>query len=351
MRERIKYLDVVRCVAAVMIVVHHFNGRIAANGITIGNNQHFTQWIGPNGNFGVIGVTLFFIISGASLMYVYDEKLELKKYLIKRWLSLFPLFYLSYFIVYANKVAQYKTIRISSAPYKNFILTIFGMDGYLSYKYSTWYLIGEWFLGCIIIMYLLFPLIRKLFLLNPYITMIVAALVYIVTLKYYCFDISIARNVLIKGLDFIFGMFFVYKIKKVKLVYGLLALAGLLSMSYIKIPGSDMYGITLTGFTLFIAIVWIVQNIKVEKLYKTLGVISKYTYGVFLMHHIVIECVVCIFRNRKLTYAQGIILFLVVCVSITIATFVLYSIYNSIRNLIKKNSCERDRAFENNAKE
>jgi len=46
------------------------------------------------------GVSLFFIISGAALMYVYQEKLEYKRFYKKRFESLYPMFWMAYIIAF-----------------------------------------------------------------------------------------------------------------------------------------------------------------------------------------------------------------------------------------------------------
>ena len=43
-----------------------------------------------------------------------------------------------------------------------FIYTIIGLDGYLYYRIKTYFILGEWFLGAIIIIYILYPLLLML---------------------------------------------------------------------------------------------------------------------------------------------------------------------------------------------
>ena len=66
-KKRVFYIEFIRVISMIIIVTYHFFVHFAENnikGIDI-----------TNGTWGVIGVTLFFMISGASLMYNYKEKL------------------------------------------------------------------------------------------------------------------------------------------------------------------------------------------------------------------------------------------------------------------------------------
>ncbi len=92
--KRIFSFDFIRVFAMVMIVVFHYNVYCIDTEIESGFIL-FLRY--ANGTMGHIGVSLFFILSGASLMYAYGEKLELKDYFKKRFLSIYPL----YWIVYA----------------------------------------------------------------------------------------------------------------------------------------------------------------------------------------------------------------------------------------------------------
>ena len=63
-KKKIFYLDFIRVISMIMIVTYHFYAHFAENNIT-----GFKMF--SNGKWGMIGVTLFFMISGASLMYNY----------------------------------------------------------------------------------------------------------------------------------------------------------------------------------------------------------------------------------------------------------------------------------------
>ena len=78
-KERLFYLDFIRAIATISIIMTHFNARYIYAGVqyiykAIISTTFFNIYIGD------WGVSLFFIISGAALMYVYQEKLEYKRF-------------------------------------------------------------------------------------------------------------------------------------------------------------------------------------------------------------------------------------------------------------------------------
>ena len=153
-KERIFYLDLIRVFAMAIIVSYHFFVCFEHNDLV------FTNFFLRKGT-GTLGNTLFFAISGAALFYNYKEKLELKSYYKKRFWAIFPLFWLTYFVWFMYQFVKNKGFFINLPIYK-LGFTVIGMDGYLNDYTLTWYLLGEWFLSAIIILYLLFPLLKKL---------------------------------------------------------------------------------------------------------------------------------------------------------------------------------------------
>ena len=146
-KERIFYLDFVRAIAVVLILMTHYNAVYLYAGQP--DKVFITAQIG-NIYIGDFGVSLFFIISGAALMYVYDEKCELINFYKKRFLSIYPMFWIAYFIAFLYQFYVNKGIDLT-VPKRNILLTLFGFDGYFAAVMPTFYILGELFLGCIIL--------------------------------------------------------------------------------------------------------------------------------------------------------------------------------------------------------
>lgn len=159
------------------------------------------------------------------------------------------------------------------------------MDGYTIYKIPNYYLIGEWFLGCIILMYLLFPIIRILYKKNAWATFGIYVLFYILLVKFYPFEMDISRNVLIKLVDFMFGMLFAKKIKKSSGVQAMLGIC----ICMVCIGVRNMYTITIIGCALFLCLKFFTTKINNVGIKKCIERISRYSYGIFLIQHIVIN--------------------------------------------------------------
>lgn len=155
-RPRLFYLDLIRAIAAVLIVITHYNNPfLQSHPVFI--NEPFGIYIGN------LGVSLFLIISGAALMYNHGgvKKLELKSFYWKRFKTLYPMFWIAFIVANAFLFLRAGGNPHPGVPKENIIFSILGVDGLLANAaIPTFYTLGEWFLGFIIIFYLVFPLLR-----------------------------------------------------------------------------------------------------------------------------------------------------------------------------------------------
>ena len=147
-------------------------------------------------------------------MYVYQEKLEYKRFYKKRFESLYPMFWMAYIIAFIGLFYLNKGMFLQ-APKKNFILTIIGFDGYLAANVPTFYILGEWFLGCIILFYVLFPLLRTGVNKYPKATVVVTAMIYLAFIFFYHGVFDMSKIVFVRMPEFLMGMYFIKYIKKV----------------------------------------------------------------------------------------------------------------------------------------
>ena len=90
-QRRVFYLDFIRVVSILFIFIYHFN--IAMEDFNI--SVPFSLLTNTcNVTLGHIGVSLFLLLSGASLTYTYPKYKTLKEFYKKRFLSIFPAFWL-----------------------------------------------------------------------------------------------------------------------------------------------------------------------------------------------------------------------------------------------------------------
>ena len=141
-KDRVFYYDAIRVVACLSVIIIHFNASFSAwsGGVFTYPNAVFPNFIFNQSVYlGDFGVSLFFILSGASMFRTYGErKVSLGEFYRKRFLSLYPMFQLAWFAATAVGVLVYGGIGSGGAG--ALLATFSGMDGYLlSLEYhSLW---------------------------------------------------------------------------------------------------------------------------------------------------------------------------------------------------------------------
>lgn len=332
-RERLYYLDFIRAISTIVIVLTHFNAIYLYN-VSPARPECavVTLWV-SNIYIGSFGVSLFLIISGAALMYVYGarEKVDWKRFYKQRFMTIYPMFWIAYFFVFLYHTYKYNGI-MQGIPKRNIIFTILGMDGLLlNAQAKVFYLIGEWFLGVIIILYILFPLL--LFLMKKY-PVILGVMVMVI----YCVTVALGDksvSVFVRLPEFVFGMYFVKYIKKVKWP---LALAGLMVFiaNWIVVPNiSENIQTTYVGIASFLVLVY-VSKFFTHKFYTGLcAIVCKYSFACFLMHHYIISQMVAKFDLGTISRTNSYLLFFACCVVIIVASYLLQKVHDSIMNFLK----------------
>lgn len=331
-KKRVFYIEFIRVISMIIIVTYHFFVHFAENnikGIDI-----------TNGTWGVIGVTLFFMISGASLMYNYKEKLEIKTYAKKRFLGIYPMFWIAYSLLFIYLFYECKSI-IDGQPAYKLIISFLGMDGYLSPYISTIYLIGEWFLGCIVIIYILFPILRILVNKNPKTTLIFATILYILMFIFYKNGkMPIDKTLIVSIYSVLIGMYII-KVKEFKLWQAIIAL--IITISTYIVCSSNNFVVNiqvfiakLTAFGMFVVLAYIGQKISNITIQKIFSIISKYSYAIFLVHHYLIMKIESTFQNQTYGLSGTVLLYLTCWVAIIIFARILFYINKKVINFFKK---------------
>lgn len=183
------------------------------------------------------------------------------------------------------------------------------MDGYFRYLGDNFYLIGEWFLGCIIIFYLLFPILRICVNKFPVPVVVTAVILYVLTAVFNPFKVGMSYNIIIRLCDFLFGMLWAkyMRDRKVNGKAFLLCMFCLIICCLIRVPGISIFCITIFGQALFVALVFLFERIDFSQVY-IIQLTGKYSYEIFLLHHVCINLYVGYFRNHVYSLLEGIIL-------------------------------------------
>lgn len=146
-------LDLVRLGALLPVLCYHFCIEAARLGFavpTVFIGRAMADWV-------EVGLAWFFLLSGAALCLQWQGRFRWRPYLVGRAAAMYPAFWLGFGALFLyGEVLHGNNAQI---PRWRVIFSVLGLDGYLAPVTQTFYKIGEWFLGVILLLYLLFPLL------------------------------------------------------------------------------------------------------------------------------------------------------------------------------------------------
>ncbi len=199
--ERVLLADLLRGIAILLVIISHV-------AISLGPRSaetvqpHFGAFPFSWNTWGEVGITLFLILSGFGLGYRYrDVPFNFGQFYIKRIIRIYPIYYFSllFGLTIQSMFALWGTLAhgqtFSLLPdfgFGDFILAITGLNPYFG-KWGGPLVGASWFIGLIMSMYLLFPLIVNGLKRSPWLC--VMAL----------FSVSIAFRVMIAGSNVLSG--------------------------------------------------------------------------------------------------------------------------------------------------
>jgi hypothetical protein len=309
-KKRIYCFDLLKIISILIVFMHHI-----MMDLYIVHPMHDlkileTLIIRPNMNLGMIACGLFVLISGATLALSGREEEPIAFYKKRLTRVLIP-FYIAYIMYFIIRVLTYNTIFIyGGVPKWRFIFTIMGMDEYLSANgIRTFTLgIGEWFLGCIILCYLVYPFLFKAHKKNRYLTFILMTIWFLfINFNYSKFNFVIPShmNFLSQVYNFYLGIVLIDKEVLVKLKKWLLVITIPIIlflyfyMPFIMIP--DNIKTTIALVAIFITFYEMENAISSFKWLKSFTVFfNMISLEIYLVHHFVIYQVDYILGYRRL---------------------------------------------------
>lgn len=312
----IKSFNFIRTLCMLGIIAYHFSCQLM--------NTEFKPLLNfQNGEWGSAFVTTFFVLSGAVLYYQYENASwsldKLRVYFYKRWKAIFPMYYMAYLYFEIQNILAYKSLFFRGSPF-GYIYTLLGMDGYLANTTTTYYIMGEWFTGAIIILYTLFPLICWCFTKNAKITFFLSVLIYVLFLNKPIINPVAFWSVTSCLISFVCGMVFMkYRDFLGKKLCALCYIIGILILCFFKMPIPIDISQHLMGILLFGALNFIGNRIIKLHVFDVLFTeLSSISYAAFLMHHITVADVLNAWNPTStfkiLVLLSGVIL-LVLCQS------------------------------------
>lgn len=319
MKQRIDNFDFMRSITAWIIVIYHF-ACICNTTPQYANFPLF--YTHANGVWGEnTSVNIFFMLSGASLYYNHADLNfhNVKKYYFDRFKGIFPMFYIIWMFLFYQKVTTVGSVFYNGNP-KYLLLTLFGMDGYLSYRYpNNYYFIGEWFLGALVLLYLLYPVLTWCIKHCKILTTILLGLgsLSMLWLQPH-FLIQKERNLIVCMFAFWLGMLFIeYREKLIN--PWLTAVAGILAfvLIFIKVPVDSFICAQLIAISLFLVFYQIgTYAMKPSPARKFFQYTSRLSYAIFLLQHVVMSQILSLYTSKGLTLSQEWLLLVVTFVFI-----------------------------------
>lgn len=336
-KPRLFYLDLVRALAAILIVITHFNNPYLSNR-PIFANQPFGIYIGS------LGVSLFLIISGAALMYTYGDepKLDLKRFYHRRFLGIYPMFWLAFIIANAWLFLRAGGHVLSQAQPWTIVFSMLGVDGLVANTaLPTFYTLGEWFLGFILLFYVVFPLLRYGVRNHPWITAVIVAALYVLTLVFQprVFGLPIDLLLTTRLPELVFGMFFIRYIKRVPWMAAIVAIVFLAAQEIHPLLTGSL-GVTFVGIAAFLVLVWAAHWLDVRAVRVPVKTVAKYSYPIFLVHHVLIMQIFTVVNPAGLSTTGAYLLFAVDFIIIMALSIALYRLERTtityVRSMIAK---------------
>ncbi len=267
--------------ALVCILVVHFNATVT--GYFTLPHKIFTSTLPLGIYLGDFGSSLFFIVSGASLALTVPAEQSPRQFYKKRAKAVYPLFWLAWFVVFAFRFVT-RPGSFGGAKTVTLVLTALGLDnfavaaGWVGMDFAC---VGEWFLGSILFLYVLFPLLQRGLRKN-------AALTWVLTLAV-CIPVHLmgwdARLVAVHIPEFLFGMMFLTLAKKAQYI-----LAPVLLIAAAAAQSVDSkITCALLSAAVFILLALIAPLLD-RPWPRAIGArLAKVSYAVFLVHHVLIQ--------------------------------------------------------------
>ena len=287
--KRIIFLDVLRVFSFSVIILYHFLKDLVIRGLADIPDPDTVMASGSL-HLVMLAVGLFFMISGAGLTLRTERRgsLDPAEFYRSRFLQLLVPFYIVYGVYALFRLIRTRGAVFAGIPAWRFAFTLLGMDEYVNMTgLRTFSLgIGEWFLGALVMMYLLFPLLYtcmkrwKL----PFFLLATAGYLWLVFT--YHSHIPWHMNAAVKLYEFILGMYMAAHREWLKThVFFFLVLGA----PFLGIPAALIN--TASCACLFMIGILLEDGLFSripEDWAAVLQTISGYSYYVFLVHHVII---------------------------------------------------------------
>ena len=311
-QPRIPAFNFIRAVCAIGIIINHYS--IETNNDAL--KQFCYTYASGEGSIGYTLVTVFILVSGALLYYNNGNISDSRKFYLKRIKTIFPSYYVAYLLALLGLLITNRQYFVNKPIYL-FPLSLIGMDGYLSGILPTWRLIGEWFIGAIIILYILYPILARCFYKYSYTFVFLCSSLFIISLNWKMLEENAFRNIFSLIFSFVLGMVFIrYKVYELPLI-GFWALLTFLAFYIIPTGVCINLSAHIVGIALFVILFKCGQKVmNIPILEHCINKISKVSYEMFLIQRIVIV------YTLRMYFPRNILLLLLLLVAVIVVTYI-----------------------------
>lgn len=330
-KKRIVAFDVMRVIGLIIIVSYHFACCFFAYGLNGG--EYFIHYLSgyKNGDWGYVGVSLFLLLSGAALMNQYIGIFSIKSFFKKRFIRLFPIFYFIYAIALLYNICT-KTFFSQDIPSWKILLTFSGIDGYFA---NSFHLVGEWFTGCIIIIYFIFPIIRAMIIRHPIIWLLINGVVSLYIIFFNPFIMVPEGNVLVNLFIFSMGGTYYTYIKNVNKYIPILSAIILIIIIFVPFGHKNPLFSIAIAFCMFLIAIYVSRFINNEKIKQIFKKISELSYIVYLTHHFFLDKFLPKLSGKNFTGISELLLVLISLFIIYIISLIINISFNKFLLFLK----------------
>lgn len=343
MKEKFFYIDFIKVISCIAVILFHVN----MHSFYADQNAHLLFGLKLlNINLGDIAVSLFIIVSGFGLGLSNRNSFSIKNYAKKRFLAIYPSFWISYSVVAITFLFIFgKSIGEGENPLK-FILTIVGLDGLFLYKFPSFYLVGEWYTGYMILTYFLFPFLFIYALRKPLLSLCIILFIMIVLHINYnaIFEMWEPINPLMRLFEFFFGILFANFLRKDYLLRAILTTASIFilfntNLLLDKIPYH--FVLVMVGLSFFLCISsafeLIEKAVNLGHIETIISHLAKYSFLAFLVHH---QIILYFYRVVPDFAHANVLLKLAVFITVITLSFsygyVIFPLVNYVTNFLNK---------------
>ena len=290
--RRIPSFDFIRIAAFLLVVFSHVLFRGYPIDLPICLRPDSMPW-------GVLGVSFFIVLSGASLsLGSFDRKESFLRFYLRRIRALLPPFWIAWVVCQLIHFGFNGAMFAGPEPL-SMTPTLFGMDAYLGAMVPTYGLVGEWYVGFIAMLYLLAPAIYRQVRRAPAVALPALFILSVSALRlspalrdFIPFWHTNPRfNVLPHVFEFACGMAFVLFLRCRFRRYAIVALFSLACVAILlSFDGGHRFSFTPCGILVsvaaFVGLCFVLDTIRFGQVFSALlASLGKATYLAFLYHH------------------------------------------------------------------